>query len=135
MAEAGLTFISRVVEACETASENIENSEEFKGQWIRLRECLSRASSGAEHASYRKSLDAARKLAGETEAFLAQFKKKSFFSKAWSSKSNKKKLGDLASRLNVLIQEMQLGVAIDTRADVAGLMAKLDLSQDAAKIE
>lgn len=45
-----------------------------------------------------------------------------------SSSSDKKKLDELTGRLKTLLQELELGFAIDTRGDVAEILAKLDAS-------
>ena len=84
-----------------------------KEQWIRVQQNISRANTGA--SSYKKSLDAMRALADETIAFLSKFKHKSYVRKAWNHSSDKGTFEDLSKRLNVLMQEMQLGCALDTQ--------------------
>ena len=109
----GIAFISKVIEVCDDVKENKAKSRCLKEQWIRVQENISRANTGA--SSYKKSLDAMRALADETIAFLSKFKHKSYVRKAWNHSSDKGTFEDLSKRLNVLMQEMQLGCALDTQ--------------------
>ena len=109
----GIAFISKVIEICDDVKENKAKSKALKEQWIRVQQNISRANTGA--SSYKKSLDAMRALADETIAFLSKFKHKSYVRKAWSHSSDKGTFEDLSKRLNVLMQEMQLGCALDTQ--------------------
>ena len=109
----GIAFISKVIEICDDVKENKAKSKALKEQWIRVQQNISRANTGA--SSYKKSLDAMRALADETIAFLSKFTHKSYMRKAWSHSSDKGTFEDLSKRLNVLMQEMQLGCALDTQ--------------------
>ena len=109
----GIAFISKVIEICDDVKENKAKSRSLKEQWIRVQENISRANTGA--SSYKKSLDAMRALADETIAFLSKFRHKSYVRKAWNHSSHKGTFEDLSKRLNALMQEMQLGCALDTQ--------------------
>ena len=109
----GIAFISKVIEVCDDVKENKAKSRCLKEQWIRVQQNISGANTGA--SSYKKSLDAMRALADETIAFLSKFKHKSYVRKAWNHSSDKGTFEDLSKRLNVLMQEMQLGCALDTQ--------------------
>ena len=109
----GIAFISKVIEVCDDVKENKAKSRCLQEQWVRVQQNISRANTGA--SSYKKSLDAMRALADETIAFLSKFKHKSYVRKAWNHSSDKGTFEDLSKRLNVLMQEMQLGCALDTQ--------------------
>jgi hypothetical protein len=113
LVEYGITFIAKVIEVCEAVKENKSKSRYIKEQWIRVESNISGANTGA--SNYKKSLDAMRVLADETIAFLSKFKHKSYVRKAWNHSSDTTTFEALSKRLNVLIQEMQLGCALDTQ--------------------
>ena len=109
----GLALISKVIEVCQNVSANKGTARALGEQWRRTRDCIARASS-EERSSYTRSLKALQELAEETMDFLRKFRTKSLMRKAWSHSSDKEKFVELGSRLNMLIQEMQLGCVFDT---------------------
>ena len=109
----GLALISKVIEVCQNVSANKGTARALGEQWRRTRDCIARASS-EERSSYTRSLKALQELAEETMDFLRKFRTKSLMRKAWSHSSDKEKFVELGSRLNTLIQEMQLGCVFDT---------------------
>ena len=109
----GLAIISKVIEVCQNVSTNKGTAKALAEQWQRTRDCLARASA-EERSSYTRSLEAVQELGNETITFLSKFTTKSYLRKAWSHSADKEKFAEYGSRLNTLIQEMQLGCAFDT---------------------
>ena len=65
--------------------------------------------------SHRRALEDLHGLGEDTTTFIAKFNDRGFFKKHWNHESDKKKFRELATRLDSLIQEMQLDILTDTR--------------------
>ena len=136
----GLAIISKVIEVCQNVSTNKGTAKALAEQWQRTRDCLARASA-EERSSYTRSLEAVQELGNETITFLSKFTTKSYLRKAWSHSADKEKFAEYGSRLNTLIQEMQLGCAFDTatllsthEADVEEIEQLISESESRAEV-
>jgi hypothetical protein len=124
---AALSLVGGVVKALEGVKVNKQTCRRLAEQWRRLQENLPKLQNASNFGqSHRRSLQALHRLGEDTTAFIAKFNDRGFFNKHWNHESDKEKFRELATRLDSLIQEMQLGILTDTRV----FLQRLDRDHD-----
>ena len=82
---------------------------------------------GQSHHSALQELDL---LGKDTQEFIAKFNDRGFINKHWNHASDKEKFRELGKRLDILIQELQLGILTDIKVDLSAFLQKLDRYHD-----
>lgn len=116
--------------ALDEAKKNKESCRILANRWSRMRESLQKQQGRLAGESHRPALRATVVLAEETIQFIAKFSGQSSFKSAvlqlGGFSDDKSTILDLGNRLDELIQEMQLGIAVDTSVFLADLENRLD---------
>ena len=107
--------VVKMIKIVQTVTVNQKSCQRLAKQWRRMQLPLRNARNlGPSHVS---ALTATEQLGIETIEFITKFMKSGFIKQIWSEKKDKEKILELGQRLNMLIQELQLGIVIDARRD------------------
>jgi len=110
-----LTVVKLVIDIVEAIAVNKDSCQLLAEQWRRMETPLKNAR-GNFGPSHFNALRATEQLGHETIAFMTKFTQKGFVNQAWTQTKDKAKILELGQRLNVLIQELQLGIVVDVSA-------------------
>eukprot|EP00802_Teleaulax_amphioxeia_P013089 Tamp_13136.p1 GENE.Tamp_13136~~Tamp_13136.p1 ORF type:complete len:508 (+),score=82.24 Tamp_13136:214-1737(+) len=130
-----LVFVRGVVQALEDVKVNKQTCRRLAEQWRRLQQNLPKLQQNPRNfgQSHRSALVALERLVEDTTAFIAKFNDRSFFRKHWNHEADKAKFHELGTRLDNLIQELQLGILTDTRLFLQNLDRDHDLDLEDIK--
>jgi len=119
------TVLKQVIEIIEAVAVNNKSCKCLAQQWQRMELPLQKMRSNL-CTSHARALKATEQLGNETIIFMTKFTQRGFAQQAWFQTKDKEKILELGQRLNVLIQELQLGIVVDASAFQRDLVEQHD---------